>query len=536
MKIVCPWTPAFNGNILPPLNRLAPISDSNEVPTCKHYPRWIRSAVRNSAGSNPKAEAPLWETVLALWRLGQAEPCEVDDGEDNLWARYVGAWLVSRARPSSGNAQCLSRCLQYRHRTLCRYFRISEYPVVVDFAVVQKMLGHLPSEFIPEWREPNSPPPSAPSVRRRPRAVPAKKSAASPPEDVDTQEAGAHDTPVTTDNYESAPESVVSIPRKTKKVQAKAAGSSSKRKHQESPNQPAPMPKRIKLTTAINPPVEKLDLSTYEFEEDSELDAVLIPRAVGVVRLTLHPSDSAADVILQSCDTCTPKTGDCFPTWHLNNKMVAVRCPRCTRNKRGCSFRNYDFNIGKPPTLRKTEAGDTRRAEQVAAKSKGGQKKKLVVADNLSILTTPTVTTTATAKGKGVTVSAPETGKSVSEGLPSPLVSFPQEDELVEVVPTIAPQDPGPSKAQNIPQQPYPHTGRCEQIFFEDVARFEDELSSSLHSRTRLGLARAELNSILLREKMQVDVLAAFTANRRTVMEELVERMEAKLNSLSGSS
>lgn len=407
---------------------------------------------------------------------------------------------------------------------------------MADFAVAQKMIGHLPSEFIPQWRELNSPPPSTPSVRRRLRTVPAKKSAVSLSEDPDMQEAGAHDTPVTTDNYESAPESVVSIPRKTKKVQAKATGSSSKRKHQESPNQPTLMPKRAKLTTAINPPVEKLDLSTYEFEEDSELDAVLIPRAAGAVRLTLRLSDSAADVILQNCDTCTPKTGDCVPTWHLNNKIVTVRCPRCTRNKRGCSFRNYDFNIGKPPTLRKTEGGDIRRAEQVAAKTKGGHKKKLVVADNLSILTAPTVTTRAAAKGKGVTMLAPETRKSVSEGLPSPLVSFPQEDELVEVVPTIAPQDPGPSKTQNIPQQPYLPTGRCEQIFFEDVARFEDELSSSLHSVARLGLARVELNSILFREKMQVDVLTTFTANRRTVMEELVERMEAKLDSLSGSS
>lgn len=105
MKIVYPWIPTFNGNILPPLNRLAPISDSNEVPTCKHYPRWIRTAVRNGAGSNPRAEAPLWETVLALWRLGQVEPCEVDDGEDNLWAQYVRAWLVSCAKPSSGSAR-----------------------------------------------------------------------------------------------------------------------------------------------------------------------------------------------------------------------------------------------------------------------------------------------------------------------------------------------------------------------------------------------------------------------------------------------
>jgi len=349
------------------------------------------------------------------------------------------------------------------------------------------------------------------------------------------QEAGAHDAPVIIDNDESAPESVVSIPRKTKKVRAKAAGSSSKRKLQESPSQPTPTPKRAKLTTAIDPPVERLDLSMYEFEEDSELDTVLIPRAAGVVRLTLRPSDSAADVILQNCDTCTPKAGDCFPTWHLNKKMATVRCPGCTRSKRGCSFRNYDFNIGKPPTLRKTEAGDIRRAEQVAAKNKGGQKKKLVVADNLSILTTPTVTTRAAAKGEGVTTLAPEM-RSVSEGSPSPSVSSPQEDELVEAVPTIAPQDPGPSKVQNVPQQLYlPVTGRSERTFFEDVARFEDELSSSSHSIAKLGLARAELKFILLREKMQADVLAAYTADRQAVIEEFIKRMEAKINSLSGS-
>ena len=104
MKIVSPWVPAFNGKLIPPLKRLVPILANDESPTSKHSPLWTRSLVRKRAGSDPEAEEPLWETVLALWRLSQVECCDTDDGEDDLWTQHVRAWLVRRARVSGGNA------------------------------------------------------------------------------------------------------------------------------------------------------------------------------------------------------------------------------------------------------------------------------------------------------------------------------------------------------------------------------------------------------------------------------------------------
>jgi len=94
MKLRTPWVPEYKGNVLQPLNRLAPVFENNEVPTAKHYPTWVRSAVREGASSNLKAENTLWESVLGLWRLGQVESSEEDDGEDELWTEHIRAWLV----------------------------------------------------------------------------------------------------------------------------------------------------------------------------------------------------------------------------------------------------------------------------------------------------------------------------------------------------------------------------------------------------------------------------------------------------------
>jgi len=96
MNIVNPWIPTIDDNVVPPLRRLAPVIENEELPTMKHSPRWVRVAVRAGAGSNPNAERPLWETVLGLWRLSQVESCEEDDGEDAIWAEHVKAWLVRR--------------------------------------------------------------------------------------------------------------------------------------------------------------------------------------------------------------------------------------------------------------------------------------------------------------------------------------------------------------------------------------------------------------------------------------------------------
>lgn len=145
-------------------------------------------------------------------------------------------------------------------------------------------MDFLPFDFIPDWNKLNLPPSPIPTTRRRQRPVPTKKSTPSVSEDADMQDIGGRDSPVTIDNDESASESVVSIPRKTKRAHTEATSSNSRREHQESPDRPAPAPKRAKTTANIGPPVRRLDLSEYEFEEESKLNTVLIPRAKGVVR------------------------------------------------------------------------------------------------------------------------------------------------------------------------------------------------------------------------------------------------------------
>ena len=95
MDFSAPWVPSLDNNILRPLKRLKPVLIDQDRPSFKHYSRWTRSALHSLTEANPKAEEPLWETALAIWRLGQVEPDEEDDGENFLWAQHVEAWLAS---------------------------------------------------------------------------------------------------------------------------------------------------------------------------------------------------------------------------------------------------------------------------------------------------------------------------------------------------------------------------------------------------------------------------------------------------------
>ena len=104
MNTATPWVPAIHGNSLPPLRRLGPVLENGDLPSVKRDIQWVRSTVRSSVGPNPNAEPSLWETVLNLWRLGQVESCEEDDGEDSLWSEYVRAWLVRNTLSSGGRS------------------------------------------------------------------------------------------------------------------------------------------------------------------------------------------------------------------------------------------------------------------------------------------------------------------------------------------------------------------------------------------------------------------------------------------------
>ena len=97
----------------------------------------------------------------------------------------------------------------------------------------------------------------------------------------------------------SLSEGPVVVRKKSKKALGKTSSSVAKRELQESPTRPTPTKKRAKLTTTVidlaDIAVKKLDLSGYEFEEESGLDTALIPRAAGVVRLILSLSKFIAN-------------------------------------------------------------------------------------------------------------------------------------------------------------------------------------------------------------------------------------------------
>jgi len=213
---------------------------------------------------------------------------------------------------------------------------------------------------------------------------------------------------------------------------------------------------------------------------------------------------------------------------------VTVRCPGCTRNKRGCSLRYYNFGIGTAPTLIKTKAGDLRRAEQVAAKQKGGSKKAILVEDDSPMLGTSAMTTRAAAKGKRGMVMAPAIRKSISEGLPSQSGSILGEEDQAESMMRTSPE-PGPlTERLHLPAPWIRPNGRSERMFFEDIFRFEKELVSPSRTAGKLGFASAEVKSIVERERTQVSTLSSFTENRRPVMEALIKRLDAEAARLSG--
>ena len=104
MSTNVPWIPSLYGSPLQALNRLAPLLENGDLPSTKNDSKWLRSVVRRYATPHLDAEPSLWETVLNLWRLGQVESCEEDDGEDSLWADHIKAWLVRRDVSSKGDA------------------------------------------------------------------------------------------------------------------------------------------------------------------------------------------------------------------------------------------------------------------------------------------------------------------------------------------------------------------------------------------------------------------------------------------------
>ena len=97
MDLSASWTPSFNGNALTPLPRYRGLVDDDEKPALRRDPAWARSVVANQTANTPGAEGPIWESVLALWRLKEVPPDAVEVAEDAIWGEHVSAWLVSHS-------------------------------------------------------------------------------------------------------------------------------------------------------------------------------------------------------------------------------------------------------------------------------------------------------------------------------------------------------------------------------------------------------------------------------------------------------
>ena len=131
-------------------------------------------------------------------------------------------------------------------------------------------------------------------------------------------------------------------------------------------------------------------------------------------------------------------------------------------------------------------------------------------------------------KGNGAIVQAPVMRKSVSEGLPSQSGSVYGEEDQAETITLVSPEPGPPAARSNLPAPWARPSGRSERIFFEDVIRFEKEILSSSRTSLSLGLASAEVRSIAVREKMQIDALSLFTKDRQPLMEKLAARLDAE--------
>lgn len=205
----------------------------------------------------------------------------------------------------------------------------------------------------------------------------------------------------------------------------------------------------------------------------------------------------------------------------------------CATGRRGCSFKDYDFGIAKPPMLRRTEAGNLRRAEQVQSKQKGGSKRTTAEGD-ISLLEVPGQSVSTMTKGKGRALPVPEIRKAASDGTPVPSAILSQVPEFDNSTPIMT-QDLDLTKARSVQGPSYVRmSGRDERLFFEDILRFERLATSSSCSVGELSLARVELNSIAIRERMQANALEAFTLDRCGVMGDIVAQLGERIKSMGG--
>jgi hypothetical protein len=241
---------------------------------------------------------------------------------------------------------------------------------------------------------------------------------------------------------------------------------------------------------------------------------------------------------LQVCKSCAERNKECHPIWYHCKGNQTVRCVPCMEAKHGCSFRDFDWNIQVWPRLVPTEAGNRRRAKAAEARRRVTTKKAEGM-DSESEDVAPKVAARTQAKGKGKatqdppkkTQGPPKKTWPVEPVLPATNVGVQNAGSQVKA-PFISQPEAGPSSKT-------PHydvwvraKGRDERVFLENPAMFEEALVVPTRSATTVGMALAEVQSVIQREESQIAILTKLAESRRVVLKDVEGRLAAEAKRL----
>jgi hypothetical protein len=227
-------------------------------------------------------------------------------------------------------------------------------------------------------------------------------------------------------------------------------------------------------------------------------------------------------------------TTSCKPRWGFKNHSRVVRCYTCFDKKQACSFNNDDWNIAAYPKIERSEEGDRRRAEEARAKQLKANAAQVVADEEESALV---------ASGSRVTRSRIKNpGPSIKPSVPSISVSpSPTPEQSLTTKYAVAATVPGMmgvsmlSPSVSFDMGPTAG-GLSEQIFFENLARYEEFLRGPSRSLTELGVAVSDLETLMSRESGALAILHQKVAGRKRLVGGLIDRINQEIAKMSAPS
>jgi hypothetical protein len=194
----------------------------------------------------------------------------------------------------------------------------------------------------------------------------------------------------------------------------------------------------------------------------------------------------------------------------------------CRVGRQACSFASKDWGIAVWPTVRGSQEGLKRRADDAARR----RKKVVTVPMEKSIperdagLSRPARKTRASQRSR-------EELNTQSQAVSEPQLA---EESIVGGVQgqvetgSVPPAALGDSWCQP--------TGRVEQLFLEDLVPFERSYKSESKTLTSLWAAEEELSAVRAREGVLVDLLQQMVERRRGLIDAMLERLHAEISRL----